>query len=90
VYPYDELVDALKLTRDMSRNPLFDVMLILQSIEEGVDNLDFSNATLQSYVTNESGYEVAKFDLSFAFEEHNNGMYYSLMYLISLEPSLYV
>jgi non-ribosomal peptide synthetase component F len=27
VYPYDELVDALNLTRDMSRNPLFDVWL---------------------------------------------------------------
>ena len=80
VYPYDELVDDLKLTRDMSRNPLFDVMLVLQSQEEGADNLEFSNATLQPYKTNESGYEVAKFDLSFGFEEHNNGMYYSLNY----------
>ena len=80
VYPYDELVDDLKLTRDMSHNPLFDVMLVLQSIEEGADNLDFSNATLQPYVTNESDYEVAKFDLSFGFEEHSEGMYYSLNY----------
>jgi hypothetical protein len=80
VYPYDELVDDLKLTRDMSRNPLFDVMLVLQSQEEGANNLDFSNATLESYTTNESGYEVAKFDLSFGFEEHSNGMFYSLNY----------
>jgi amino acid adenylation domain-containing protein len=80
VYPYDELVDALKLTRDMSRNPLFDVMLVFQSTEEGGDQLAFSKASILPYTTSVSSYEVAKFDLSFGFEEHSEGMYYSLNY----------
>ena len=37
-YPFEELVDKLSLKRDMGRNPLFDVMFVLQNM----------NATVQS------------------------------------------
>lgn len=30
-YPFEELVDKLELTRDMSRNPVFDAMLVVQN-----------------------------------------------------------
>jgi len=73
-------VDMLQLTRDMSRNPLFDVMLVFQSREEGGDQLALSQASILPYTTGESNYEVAKFDMSFGFEEHSEGMYYSLNY----------
>jgi fengycin family lipopeptide synthetase A len=33
-YPFEELVDKLELTRDMSRNPVFDAMFILQNVEK--------------------------------------------------------
>ncbi|RBL90508.1 non-ribosomal peptide synthetase [Chitinophaga flava] len=33
VYPFDELVDELKVQRDMSRNPLFDVQVIADNAE---------------------------------------------------------
>ncbi len=32
-YPFDQLVEQLDLKRDLSRNPLFDTMLVLQNIE---------------------------------------------------------
>jgi amino acid adenylation domain-containing protein len=35
VYPYDRLVDDLNLQRDMSRNPLFDVMVQLKNYQFG-------------------------------------------------------
>jgi chemotaxis signal transduction protein len=80
VYPYDELVDSLKLTRDMSRNPLFDVMLVVQSREESETGLGFIHTEIQPYHITSEGYEVAKFDLTFGFEEHSEGIYYSLNY----------
>lgn len=33
MYPFDELVDSLKLTRDLSRNALFDVLIVLQNTD---------------------------------------------------------
>ncbi|WP_244251328.1 condensation domain-containing protein [Bacillus amyloliquefaciens] len=32
-YPFEELVERLGVQRDMSRNPLFDAMFILQNME---------------------------------------------------------
>ena len=68
-YPFDELVDALNLQRDMSRSPLFDVMMVLQNAQmnshkpqEGLSGL-----TVSGY--QEGGYVISKFDLSFYFTE---------------------
>lgn len=33
-YPFEELVEKLDLKRDMSRNPLFDTMFVLQNVEK--------------------------------------------------------
>ncbi|MEC1406796.1 fengycin non-ribosomal peptide synthetase FenC [Bacillus halotolerans] len=33
-YPFEELVDKLGVTRDMSRNPVFDAMFILQNMDK--------------------------------------------------------
>ncbi len=70
VYPYDELVDALKLTRDMSRNPLFDVMLVLQNLEDDIENIDFLEVKIEEYFTDEN--ITAKLDLSFYVIEKNS------------------
>ncbi|MCU0288096.1 MAG: amino acid adenylation domain-containing protein, partial [Acidobacteria bacterium] len=35
-YPFEELVDKLSLQRDIGRNPLFDVMIVLQNTEMGL------------------------------------------------------
>ncbi|MCU0286880.1 MAG: amino acid adenylation domain-containing protein [Acidobacteria bacterium] len=34
-YPFEELVDKLAVKRDLGRNPLFDIMLVLQNMNEG-------------------------------------------------------
>ena len=79
IYPYDELVDALNLTRDTSRNPLFDVWLDYHS--QGLESESVNLSGLKSI-----GYENvisenhAKFDLAFIFSENNNRLKLCIVY----------
>jgi amino acid adenylation domain-containing protein len=63
-YPFDRLIDELKLPRDLSRAPLFDVMIISQSAAELCQTMGSVHI---SHVRQTS--RTSKFDLSFEFEE---------------------
>ncbi|MFE2323274.1 amino acid adenylation domain-containing protein [Streptomyces sp. NPDC059385] len=77
--PFDRLVEELRPERDLSRNPLFDVLfqlhpeqlaaLPLEGVE--VESLDTSNGT-------------AKFDLSLAMTEHPGGLTGTVQYATDL------
>ena len=58
-YPFDELVNKLKLTRDTSRNPLFDTMFIYQN--NGYLPVNFDGINAKYYIPNS---KISKFDLS--------------------------
>nr|AID65225.1 nonribosomal peptide synthetase [Cystobacter fuscus] len=59
-YPFELLVEELHLTRDPSRSPLFDVMLVVQDGERSTPELE---GTRLSAFGEESG--AGKFDLTF-------------------------
>ena len=65
-YPYEDLVEDLKIGRDASRNPLFDVMFSYDNFEDPA--LELSEITLEPY---ESDQQISKFDLSLSV--HDNG-----------------
>ncbi|MBD0259521.1 MAG: AMP-binding protein, partial [Cytophagales bacterium] len=70
VYPIDKLVDELNLTRDVSRSPLFDVMVTLQ-------NTDVEKAKVLEGLTIGGmplGMTTSKFDLTFDFWETEDGL----------------
>ncbi len=58
-YPFNELVNKLNLTRDTSRNPLFDTMFIYQN--KGYSPISFKNINAEYYIPDS---KIAKFDLS--------------------------
>lgn len=64
IYPFDKLVDELDLPRDLSRPPLFSVMVLLQN----VGDLDLSLPDLQTSIIPQE-YAASKFDISFDFKE---------------------
>jgi tyrocidine synthetase-3 len=60
-YPFDELVEQLDLTRDVSRNPLFDVMFAMQNMDRDRIEPDQSQWTPYPWEN-----KTSKFDLALA------------------------
>ncbi|MBA2582913.1 MAG: amino acid adenylation domain-containing protein, partial [Bacteroidetes bacterium] len=68
-FPIEDLVSKLNLTRDLSRNPLFDTVLIFQNMEVG----DLNIKGLQTSRLNiDAG--TAKFDLTLEITEKDSGL----------------
>ena len=84
-YPYDELVDNLKIKRDTSRNPLFDTMFIYQS--NGLKNIKFKDTNAQYYIPD---LQTSKFDLSLEIMPYNNKMKLSMEYATKLFDELFI
>lgn len=58
-YPLDELINNLKVTRDASRSPLFDVLFTYQN--NGYDKLTLGDIESEYYIPDT---KISKFDLS--------------------------
>ncbi|WP_164779844.1 AMP-binding protein, partial [Paenibacillus kobensis] len=67
-YPFEELVEAVEVRRDLSRNPLFDVMFVLQNNEQS--SLAMNGLTMTSLGSEHS---IAKFDLTLSIGETEDG-----------------
>src|SRR5215475_8773412 len=66
--PFERLVDAVQAERDASRNPLFDVLVVLQNAERTrpqLTGLAVEEMSLRG--------QAAAFDLTVEFEERNSG-----------------
>ncbi|MCU0285070.1 MAG: amino acid adenylation domain-containing protein [Acidobacteria bacterium] len=90
-YPFEELVDKLALERDMGRNPLFDVMLVLNNMNggPGVQNEYLQPATGQAVQPElpeeyKNMQQAAKFDLTFTAAELGRKMLFHIQYCTKL------
>jgi tyrocidine synthetase-3 len=78
-YPFEELVDRVVSVRDMSRNPLFDVMLVLQNMDMAEIRLpDLTVASMDV----DTG--MSKFDLTLRGMERDGQLLLSLEYCVDL------
>ncbi|HVI43398.1 MAG TPA: condensation domain-containing protein, partial [Chitinophaga sp.] len=83
-YPFEMLIEDLDLKRDLSRSPLFNVMLVLQNLEgmnreamrEVAPGLQFEWLGIPA--------GMAKYDLTFSFAESPGGLQMELEYNTSL------
>ena len=79
-YPFDKLIEHLELERDLSRNPLFDVMVAFNNIENfNIENLEaIDELKIKEYdgITK----KTSKFDLLFFFSEFENQLHLRLEY----------
>jgi amino acid adenylation domain-containing protein len=73
--PFDKLVDALKLERDLSRTPLFQVKFVLQNAP--MPSLELAGVTVSSL---EVDNKTAKFDLLLSMVDTEQGLIGALEY----------
>jgi amino acid adenylation domain-containing protein/non-ribosomal peptide synthase protein (TIGR01720 family) len=79
-YPFDQLVNELDFERDISRNPIFDVMILLQSFDEDEDSLlaeGLENATISPVTLGGHG---SPFDMDFDFTEKKDSLHLLLTF----------
>lgn len=77
-YPFDHLIEELGLEREMSRSPLFDVLLTLQNTEmPGSRDIAFRDIQISDYPLERT---VVKYDLSFNVTQDEKDVIFSLEY----------
>ena len=68
-YPFEELVKKVQVSRDQSRNPVFDVMFALETKEDNVQS--FGEIQIESYPETQT---VSPFDLTLVISMLDEGM----------------
>lgn len=74
-YPFDLLVGGLRLERDASRNPIFDVMVVMQEAQAAAFTLD--GLAVTEVEVDEA---FSRFDLTFNFQEVEDRIQLDLNY----------
>ena len=78
-YLYDDLAASVKISRDSSRNPLFDTMFALQDLE--ISGLSIRGLKIKPYEYEEN---TAKFDLSLIAVEKGERLFFTFEYSTKL------
>jgi amino acid adenylation domain-containing protein len=79
LYQFEDLVEQLDLVRDMSRNPLFDTMFVLHTVD--MEKVDLPGITLAPYQLETP---VSKFDMSLNTSRSQKGINLILEYNTAL------
>ncbi len=85
IYPYDSLVDELNIDRDVSRNPIFDIMITMNDFE--LEGSSDPNSEIQkqpegnlSIAPLASGGVTSKFDITFAYSSQADSISLGIVY----------
>ncbi len=78
-YPFEQLVEAVVVNRDTGRNPLFDVMFLLQNID--IPEIEIPGLKLQPY---RYDIGISKFDLTLQAVEVQKNIHFTFEYSTDL------
>lgn len=77
--PFEKVVDAVAMERDMSRNPLFQVMLILQNTPQAA-SLQLGTVEISAGEEVSKRHDSTKFELTLIVTERKQGLHVAIEY----------
>jgi len=83
-YPFREIIKQVGNENDRSRNPLFDVMLIVQNFSARIESQDIEELKVVPYEGERGSNKVSKVDITLTAVERENGIFFSLEYCTKL------
>ncbi|MCU0290202.1 MAG: amino acid adenylation domain-containing protein, partial [Acidobacteria bacterium] len=83
-YPFEELVDQLQIVRDVSRNPLFDVMFNYMVADAGKGREAAPDETKKQESQENFNNSIAKFDLTLTGVENDGKIFFLFQYAVKL------
>ena len=86
LYPFDKLVEELKISRDIGRTPLFDIVVQQLNMDLGLQYArEIEGVKVDSY---ERNIGISKYDLTFTFREVVNQVHLNIEYNTDLFAEL--
>lgn len=76
-YPFDSLIESLNITRDMSRSPLFDVMVVVDTFD--AFDLNLNGIKIERF-TDENNWNFSRYDLVFHFQTEDEHIILDINY----------
>ncbi|HLP48186.1 MAG TPA: amino acid adenylation domain-containing protein, partial [Candidatus Kapabacteria bacterium] len=83
-YPFEELVEKVKVPRNLGRNPVFDIIIAVQNMESQVAGIPEARIDDIEIKLPQFFYKIAKFDLSMHVIETGETLAFILEYSTSL------
>lgn len=78
-YPFDRLINELDVSRDVSRNPVFDILLVLNNIDNELkENIAISEDQINTIKGTDV--KVSKVDIEFIFSEVGGCLSFKIVY----------
>ncbi|HLP59694.1 MAG TPA: amino acid adenylation domain-containing protein [Candidatus Deferrimicrobium sp.] len=81
---FEDLVDNLDLERDASRNPVFDIMMMVQNFRRVGEVEGVSRAEVESPAAGEYKNSTAKFDMTFLVNEQGDDIFINIQYYTAI------
>ncbi|MFI6593352.1 amino acid adenylation domain-containing protein, partial [Paenibacillus glucanolyticus] len=83
-YPYEEIVHALEIKREKTRNPIFDLMFIYHNPGNFLPSTSVIIDDKMTFTPERICYDVSKFDLTFSVFEHPDSFTLEVEYATNL------
>ncbi|HLP61975.1 MAG TPA: amino acid adenylation domain-containing protein, partial [Candidatus Deferrimicrobium sp.] len=85
---FEDLVGNLDLERDASRNPVFDIMMMVQNFrrvgEGGSDSIDILPVDDENPAAGEYKHSISKFDMTFFVHEQKEDLFINIEYYTAI------